>query len=75
MIFAAARAPFNGESIKQPQAAYFGCDINYQSTMIAKMCADLLDEEISIECCDVFQFAENANYPKADKIFPTTRLV
>ena len=33
------------------------------------MCADLLDEEISIECCDVFQFAENANYPKADKIF------
>ena len=58
-----------GESINQPQAAYFGCDINYQSTMIAKMCADLLDEEISIECCDVFQFAENANYPKADKIF------
>lgn len=58
-----------GESIKQPQAAYFGCDINYQSTMIAKMCADLLNEEISIECCDVFQFAENANYPKADKIF------
>lgn len=58
-----------GESINQPQAAYFGCDINYQSTMIAKMCADLLNEEISIECCDVFQFAENANYPKADKIF------
>lgn len=58
-----------GESISQPQAAYFGCDINYQSTMIAKMCADLLNEEISIECCDVFQFAENANYPKADKIF------
>ena len=58
-----------GESINQPQAAYFGCDINYQSTMIAKMCADLLGEEISIECCDVFQFAENANYPKADKIF------
>ena len=52
-----------GESISQPQAAYFGCDINYQSTMIAKMCADLLNEEISIECCDVFQFAENANYP------------
>lgn len=58
-----------GESINQPQAAYFGCDINYQSTMIAKMCADLLGKEISIECCDVFQFAENAHYPKADKIF------
>lgn len=56
-------------AFENPNAHYTGYEINVESKIIAKLRAELIEADVSVELGDVFGLVENDEVPKFDKVF------
>lgn len=56
-------------AMNQPDAHYFGYEINEERGGIARIRAELLGSNVQVQLGDVFQLADDKNTPRFDKIF------
>lgn len=56
-------------ALEEPNASYYGYEINVANKAATMMKAELLEANISVALCDVFTLAEATEMPKYDKIF------
>lgn len=56
-------------AMSQPNAHYFGYEINEDRGRIARVRADLLGSNVQVKIDDVFRLADDKSTPKFDKIF------